>query len=228
MSIEEILLTKYDLEEKLDESLRHETLFNIRLWNHQKENEDERFQSDMICSRVSLWLRESRTSFVSPAYFYNEFIDSLVKDVWWDDIKYSIDENERESSTLREHKKNLLFQNCLVSIKMGLDRYVSLLSNYYKGVSRHSTFGHITTTENGIEKAKGLMVSCTIKTVLLAMIFYGMKYMIAEFPGQAMWQSGKENIWLWILQTGAERCQGTVLLSLVLKLKVAKHLTGGA
>lgn len=41
MSIEEILLTKYDLEEKLDESLRHETLFNIRLWNHQKENEDD-------------------------------------------------------------------------------------------------------------------------------------------------------------------------------------------
>lgn len=70
----------------------------------------------MICSRVSLWLRESRTSFVSSAYFYNEFIDSFVKDVWWDDIKYSIDENERESSTLREHKKNLLFQNCLISI----------------------------------------------------------------------------------------------------------------
>ena len=53
MSIEEILLTKYDLEEKLDESLRHETLFNIRLWNHQKENEDALSQSDMICSRVS-------------------------------------------------------------------------------------------------------------------------------------------------------------------------------
>ena len=85
MSIEEILLTKYDLEEKPDESLRHETLFNIRLWNHQKENEDALSQSDMICSRVSLWLRESRTSFVSPAYFYNEFIDSLVKDVWRDE-----------------------------------------------------------------------------------------------------------------------------------------------
>lgn len=157
MSIEEILLTKFDLEEILDESLRHETLFNIRLWNHQKENEDEQSQSDMICSKVSLWLRESRTSFVSPAYFYNEFIDSLVKNVWWDDIKYSIDEDDRESSTLREHKKNLLFQNCLVSIKMGLDRYVSLLSNYNKGVPKHSTFGHITTTEDGNEKAKGFM-----------------------------------------------------------------------
>lgn len=158
---EQLFDKKYDLEKIVNNSLQYENEFNIRLWdkysNETVESESEPDVLPIDCSAVSLWVRASRSSFIAPAYDYNEFIDALVLDAWWDDIKHSLNESEWISSALREHKKNIVFQNCLLSIKMGLDRFVSLFALYYKGFSNNSTFGHIDCGDNGRIKAKGFM-----------------------------------------------------------------------
>lgn len=81
-------------------------------------------------------------SLVAPFHHYNNYIDYYIKDFLWDDIKYSISEDDpRDSNVLRRTKYQIEIQALLMSIKAGLDRFVSFFSYYYKGISPHTTFG---------------------------------------------------------------------------------------
>lgn len=210
---------KYDLEDMMTDSFRQETAFNEYLWNNTEtceptDAENDGNTSKFECSKVAFWLRKSRSSYLAPAFCFNEFVDALVEDYWWDDIKYSLDEAKWSSSTLREHKKNILFENSLLSIKMGLDRYVALFSKYYKGVSSNSTFGHIDVKDNGEMKAKGFMayvLGNKDKDPLLEFIYQQYWEWIKEcvFPRDSIihYQDSMTNylfIWDDINQTGTE------------------------
>lgn len=82
------------------------------------------------------------SSLVAPFHHYNNYIDYYINDFLWDDTKYSIIEDEsRDSNVLRRTKYQIEIQALLISIKAGLDRFVSFFSYYYKGISPHTTFG---------------------------------------------------------------------------------------
>lgn len=82
------------------------------------------------------------SSLIAPFHHYNNYIDYYLKDFLWDDLKYLIEENEpRDSNTLRRTKYQIEIQAMLMSLKAGLDRFISLFSYYYKGISPHTTFG---------------------------------------------------------------------------------------
>lgn len=167
----ELLNKKINIEEKMDKLNGWNNDFNFRLWMKGDEkysrekyfeqllNEEEIDEEDLHDegSEVSAWLICIRPSYIGPAYNLNKYIDSFVQDVFWTDIKYEIDEDSWKSSSLRETEILVEFQNCLVSIKMGLDRMIKLFSLYYKGFSPSTTFGHIDITEEGIEKGKNFM-----------------------------------------------------------------------
>lgn len=164
---------KFNIAQILDKLMKWENDFNFRLW--MKGNEEysrEKYFSQLMkeceydneveeeeceCSEISVLLREIRPSFVGPAYNFNKYLDAYLNDVYWDDIKYDIEENEWISSSLREATIIIELQNCLMSIKMGLDRMVKIVATYYKGISFFSTFGHIDIKEDGTEKSTGLM-----------------------------------------------------------------------
>lgn len=81
-------------------------------------------------------------SLIAPFHHYNNYIDYYCKDFLWDDIKYSLDEDDaRDSNTLRRIKYQIEIQALLMSVKAGLDRFVSFFSYYFKGISPHTTFG---------------------------------------------------------------------------------------
>jgi len=81
-------------------------------------------------------------SLVAPFHHYNNYIDYYIKDFLWDDIKYSIsDDDPRDSNVLRRTKYQIEIQALLMSIKAGLDRFVGFFSYYYKGISPNTTFG---------------------------------------------------------------------------------------
>lgn len=166
----ELLSMKIALEEKMGLLTSWELDFNFRLWmkgdeeysrkkyfEQLSEMEEDDNEKNNECSEVSVWLRGIRPSYIGPAYNFNKYIDAYVRDVYWDDIKYEIDEVDWISSSLREAELLVEFQNCLVSIKMGLDRMVKLFSMYYAGIATSKTFGHIDIKEGGVEKAKGFM-----------------------------------------------------------------------
>lgn len=170
---------KFDVEEILDKLMKWENDFNFRLWmkgdeeysrekyflqlSEEDEYDKESEESDVCeCSEISVLLRGIRPSFVGPAYNFNKYMDAYVNDVFWNDIKCTIEEDEWISSSLREAMIIMELQNCLMSIKMGLDRMVKLFATYYKGISLSSTFGHIEIKEDGTEKGTGLM-SCVLK-----------------------------------------------------------------
>jgi hypothetical protein len=81
-------------------------------------------------------------SLIAPFHHYNNYIEYYLKDFLWDDMKYSIGEDEpRDSNTLRRTKYQIEIQAMLMSLKAGLDRFIGLFSYYYKGISPHTTFG---------------------------------------------------------------------------------------
>lgn len=83
-------------------------------------------------------------SLVAPFHHYNNYIDYYIKDFLWDDIKYSLAQNDqRDSNKLRRTKYQIEIQALLMSIKAGLDRFVGLFSYYYKGIASHTTFGRL-------------------------------------------------------------------------------------
>lgn len=173
----ELLKRKINIEEKMDKLNGWNNDFNFRLWmkgdgeyrreeyfeqllNKEEIDGDEINEEEGLLydgSEVSTWLISIRPSYIGPAYNLNKYIDAFVQDVFWDEIKYEIDEDSWISSSLRETEILVELQNCLVSIKMGLDRLVKLFSLYFKGFSPSTTFGHIDITEDGIEKGKNFM-----------------------------------------------------------------------
>ena len=138
---------KIDLEQKVDQFLNWANCFTIcRL-----ERTPEGVQKEP--HELTLFLNSIRPAFVGPAYSLNKYIDAYVEDVFWDDIKYEVDQEKRMSSSLRAISITIEMQNCLLLIKSGLDRLVRLFSFYDRGIASTSTFGRI--KENG--SAKGFM-----------------------------------------------------------------------
>jgi hypothetical protein len=94
-------------------------------------------------------------SLVAPFHHYNNYIDYFIKDFLCDDIKYSLAEDDlRDSNKLRRIKYQIEIQALLISIKAGLDRFVSLFSYYYKGIAPHTTFGRF---KDDKDKFEGFM-----------------------------------------------------------------------
>lgn len=169
---------KFDVEEVLKILMKWENDFNFQLWTKSDEEYEHNVGVVEIdankCSEISVLLRGMRPSFVGPAYNFNKYVDAYLGDVYWDDIKYTIEEDAWISSSLREAMIIMELQNCLLSIKMGLDRMVKLIAQYYKGIAPYSTFGHIDIKEDGTEKGKGLMslvLNNREKDVLLELIY---------------------------------------------------------
>jgi hypothetical protein len=92
-------------------------------------------------------------SYVAPAYHYNAYIDAIIHDVFWDDMKFDIPEELWISNVQRRVSFQIEAQALLLSLKMALDRMVSIFSYYYRGFSSETTFGRI--RKSG--KAEGFM-----------------------------------------------------------------------
>lgn len=168
----DLLNSKINVEEKLEKLLKWEHTFNSRLWMEYDERDNrEKYFNQLLksepsaendisfgtCSEISIWLRNIRPAYTAPAYNFNKYLDVLVQDIYWEDIKHESQDNYWKSASLREVEVLIELQNCLISIKMGLDRIVKLFSLYYKGFSASTTFGHIDIRENGTEKGKNFM-----------------------------------------------------------------------
>jgi hypothetical protein len=88
-------------------------------------------------------INEMLPSYLAPAYHYNNYIDAIMTDITWDDIKYDTQEEEWISNIRRRANFQIEIQALLLSIKTGLDRLVSIFSYYYRGFSLDTTFGRI-------------------------------------------------------------------------------------
>lgn len=109
---------------------------------------------------ISIKIDNSLPSFIAPSYHYNQYIDNLILDIKWDDIKYDILEENWISNINRRVQCQIEAQAMILSIKTGLDRLISIFLYYYKGFSQYTTFGRIKKQElNGKEilKPKGFM-----------------------------------------------------------------------
>lgn len=150
---------KYDLE------IVHDTLdackANYIIWLKKKSESkdnyarrmDEWFEDYNNEFEYAYCLDQIRTSFLGPAYNFNRLIDAIIQDLYWDDIKYTLPEEDWVSMGNRTSVIVLELHNCLISIKTALDRLVKLFRLYKKGISYYCTFGHI----NENNKSKGLM-----------------------------------------------------------------------
>lgn len=134
---------KFDLEDVgLSLKLHKQRHFE---WCYNNKNEDY---------SLMYVLDSIRASFLSPAYSYNNLIDKIIQDVFWDDLKYTIPKEQFVSSGRRSVEMVIELQNCLISIKIALDRCVKLFRLYKNGIAEYSTFGHINSSTN---KAKGFI-----------------------------------------------------------------------
>jgi len=102
---------------------------------------------------LSTIMNEMVVSFIAPAYYFNTYIKNLIKDLTWDEYKYSINEVEWISGIIRRSKYQADAHSVFLSIKMALDRLVVVFTYYYNGLSPSTTFGRY--KDSG--KATGLM-----------------------------------------------------------------------
>ncbi len=102
---------------------------------------------------LSTIMNEMLVSIIAPAYHFNTYIKNVIKDITWEDYKYSVNETEWISSTIRRAKYQADAHSIFLSIKMALDRLVAIFTYYYKGLSSSTTFGRY--KDSG--KAAGLM-----------------------------------------------------------------------
>ena len=153
---------KFDLETVLD---IHANLFVQLSKNTFSDAEDTREEPESLSGHsfaatlasakadVITVLKLLEPSFIAPAWQYNLYLDGFVRELMWDDIKYDLPLGGRPSNIMRRLAYQVPAQSLLVAIKSGLDRFVILLSYYYRGFSPNTTFGRIGL--NG--KSRGLM-----------------------------------------------------------------------
>jgi len=127
-----LISSKYDLDNLVDILFSHS--FKVLL-------EVESLKNDDPYHDIMALIEQMLPSYLAPAYHYNYYIDALITDIFWDDIKYNIPENEHLSNKLRVASYQINMQALFLSIKMALDRLVLLFSYYYKGFSTSTTFG---------------------------------------------------------------------------------------
>lgn len=137
------LKEKYDLEEILN------PLYNTKQkyyeWCTKRGIED--YSLIFVIDQI-------RASCLSPAYNYNRLVDEIIQDLFWDQIKYTISEEQWVSMGRRTEQIIIAVQNCLISIKIALDRLIKIIRLYKSGIAEYTTFGHIDEKTN---KAKGFM-----------------------------------------------------------------------
>lgn len=108
----------------------------------------EEYTEGIICP-LSSFLDNSSSTFLSPAYFLNNYIDIL--------IEYTINHLNRkihmDDYELFKNISTINIQSIFISIKCLLDRLVPIMSYFYKGISLTSTFGRIKESN----KSSGLM-----------------------------------------------------------------------
>lgn len=134
---------KYDLEEVLVPLYKYKQEYFEWCEKHSRDDYSLTFLLDQL-----------RASYLSPAYNYNKLVDEIIQDIFWDDIKREIPDEQWVSMGRRTSQIIIEVQNCLIAIKVALDRIVKLFRLYKKGIAEHSTFGHIDFSAN---KAKGFM-----------------------------------------------------------------------
>ena len=108
---------KYDLEEVL-----------IPLYNYkqryfewcEKHNQDD--------FSLTILLDQIKASYLSPAYNFNKLIDEIIQDMFWEEIKYEIPDEQWISMERRSSQIIIQLQNCLISIKVALDRIIKIVS----------------------------------------------------------------------------------------------------
>lgn len=97
---------------------------------------------------VSILISSMEPSFMAPAFHYNQYVDHFVNDLQWNpDQKYFYEEPNKI-------KYRIEIQALVVSVKVGLDRLVSVLHYYYKGFSPSTTWGRQKSNKN---KYQGFM-----------------------------------------------------------------------
>lgn len=101
------LKEKYDLEEILN------PLYNTKQkyyeWCTKRGIED--YSLIFVIDQI-------RASCLSPAYNYNRLVDEIIQDLFWDQIKYTISEEQWVSMGRRTEQIIIAVQNCLISIKI--------------------------------------------------------------------------------------------------------------
>lgn len=140
---------KIDLEAVLNPLYNYKRLYYQWLNKAVESNDDYSRKLDEWMSETNhdidflLCLDQIRTSFIGPAHNFNRLVDSIIQDVFWDDIKYTIPDTDWISMGNRTSEIVLDLHNCLISIKSALDRLVKLFRLYKNGISDNCTFGHI-------------------------------------------------------------------------------------
>lgn len=107
-----------------------------------------------FCDREKLYidvrtlLERTKTSYISPAIYINEYLDSLI-DYNLNLVNYK----DLLKEQIFLERCNVYFNSVIISVKTLLDRMCPILSFYYPGISLESTFGR----EKSDGKYKGLM-----------------------------------------------------------------------
>lgn len=111
-------------------------------------SEYEKYPEGIICP-LSYYLDNSKSTFLSPAYLLNNYLDTLTEYT----IKYLNRKTQLGEEEIFKEESTIIIQNLFISIKCLLDRLVPIISFYYKGLSLTSTFGRIKEDN----KSSGLM-----------------------------------------------------------------------
>lgn len=134
---------KYDLEEILNP-----------LYNTKQKYYEWCIKRDIEDYSLIFVIDQIKASCLGPAYNYNRLVDEIIQDLFWDQIKYTISEEQWVSMGRRTEQIIIAVQNCLISIKIALDRLIKIIRLYKSGIAEYTTFGHIDEKTN---KAKGFM-----------------------------------------------------------------------
>lgn len=101
------LKEKYDLEEILN------PLYNTKQkyyeWCTKRNIED--YSLIFVIDQI-------KASCLGPAYNYNRLVDEIIQDLFWEQIKYTISEEQWVSMGRRTEQIIIAVQNCLISIKI--------------------------------------------------------------------------------------------------------------
>ncbi|MFW2504584.1 hypothetical protein [Clostridium diolis] len=138
--MKEIKEYKYNLEEVRSGIDKFQIILYKKINLENMSNDIKSEFDDVYLDLVTL-LRQMLPSYISPAYHFNKYMDDLYTDIFWDEIKFEMD--EEISMALREAKFIANLQGVITSIKTALDRMVVIFSYYYPGFAWYTTFGHI-------------------------------------------------------------------------------------
>lgn len=113
----------------------YEYLKRYNEWNEKFSSADDNINSNLYIDLNELLYR-TRTSFITPGFHLNKYIDSLVK--------YNVYDINREDPIKKRQfidQCNIFVNSILISFKTLLDRLAPIVSFFYPGISLNLTFG---------------------------------------------------------------------------------------